>query len=331
MTEPLGRLKRVDLRDVWTSEAQHFTPWLANDANIQILAELLRLDLVVEATEQNVGPFRADILCKDTIDGSWVLIENQLERTDHNHLGQLLTYAAGLQAVTIVWISSTFTEEHRAALDWLNEITDESYRFFGLEVELWRIGDSLAAPKFNVVSKPNDWSRSVATAKRKTGGGDLSDTVALRLEYWSAFREYAEQAGCRIKLHKPDPRYISTSIGKIWCHLACVSATRGRYVRVELCITGSDRLKYFDLLFNERKGIENDAGFCLEWRRLELRKASLVCIVHENCDPMDDDDWGRQHAWLLEKLEAMHRVFAPLVNNISLEDWTEDLVEEPLT
>src|SRR6185312_8829511 len=108
------------------------------------------------------GPLRADILCKDVGTDAWVLIENQLERTNHGHLGQLLTYAAGLDAVTIVWIAERFTEEHRAALDWLNERTDEKITFFGLEVELWQIGNSPVAPKFNIVSKPNDWAKSIS-------------------------------------------------------------------------------------------------------------------------------------------------------------------------
>ena len=130
---------------------------LAQSENMAELARTLDMDLEVEAQERAVGPFRADILCKDISTNRWVLIENQLERTDHTHLGQLLTYASGLEAVTIVWIAARFTEEHRSTLDWLNKITDESFRFFGLEVELWRIGDSPAAPKFNVVSKPNDF------------------------------------------------------------------------------------------------------------------------------------------------------------------------------
>ena len=125
------------------------------------MANALGLELEIEAQEKEVGSFRADILCKDLDNESWVLIENQLERTDHTHLGQLLTYAAGLQAVTIIWIAARFSEEHRASLDWLNEITDESFRFFGLEVELWKIGSSPAAPKFNIVSKPNDWTLSL--------------------------------------------------------------------------------------------------------------------------------------------------------------------------
>lgn len=153
----LGRLTRVDLRNIWTSESSDFTPWLAREENLAVLGDALGIDLELEAQEKAVGPFRADILCKDIGTGAWVLVENQLERTDHSHLGQLLTYASGLEAVTIVWIAARFTEEHRSTLDWLNKITDESFRFFGLEVELWRIGDSPAAPKFNIVSKPNDW------------------------------------------------------------------------------------------------------------------------------------------------------------------------------
>jgi hypothetical protein len=116
----LGKLERVDLRDIWTSEASDFTPWLARERNLEILGDTLGIELELEAQEKAVGPFRADILCKDIATDSWVLIENQLERTDHTHLGQLLTYASGLEAVTIVWIAARFTEEHRSTLDWLN-------------------------------------------------------------------------------------------------------------------------------------------------------------------------------------------------------------------
>ncbi len=159
MPEPvtkLGRLEAVDPREIWKSEAGDFTPWLAQEENLSLLGDTIGIEMELEAKEKDVGPFRADVLCKDIATGHWVLIENQLEKTDHTHLGQLLTYAAGLQAVTIIWVAVKFTEEHRAALDWLNEITDESINFFGLEVELWRIGESPVAPKFNVVSQPNE-------------------------------------------------------------------------------------------------------------------------------------------------------------------------------
>ncbi|MBL8848734.1 MAG: hypothetical protein JNG89_03580, partial [Planctomycetaceae bacterium] len=138
----LAELQRVELREAWTNEATDFTPWLALETNIRLLSEAIGIDLEVEAQEKSVGPFSADILCKDRATSNWVLIENQLEKTDHTHLGQLMTYAAGLKAVTIVWIASRIRDEHRAALDWLNEITDGAFNFFGLEVELWRIADS---------------------------------------------------------------------------------------------------------------------------------------------------------------------------------------------
>jgi hypothetical protein len=147
----LGRLQRLPLREVWKSESGDFTPWLAQEENLRLLGETIGLDLELESRERDVGPFRADLLCKNTVDDSWVLIENQVERTDHTHLGQILTYAAGLEAVTVVWVAERFTEEHRAALDWLNENILEKFAFFGLEVELWRIGDSPTAPKFNVI------------------------------------------------------------------------------------------------------------------------------------------------------------------------------------
>ena len=152
----LARLEAVDPRTCWKNEAADFTPWLAEAENIKLLGDTIGLDLELEAQEKGVGPFRADLLCKSTVDDSFVLIENQLERTDHSHLGQLLTYAAGLQAVTIVWIAHKMTDEHRAALDWLNEVTNSQINFFGLEIELWKIERSPLAPRFNVVSKPND-------------------------------------------------------------------------------------------------------------------------------------------------------------------------------
>ena len=164
----LSRLVHVDLREAWQDEAAHFTPWLAEQENLELLGDALGIGLELEATEQGVGPFAADILCKEPMRDQWVLIENQLEQTDHTHLGQIITYAAGLNAVTVIWIARKFVEQHRAALDWLNEITAEGTDFFGVEVELWRIGESSAvAPKFNIISKPNAWSKQIAKTPRE--------------------------------------------------------------------------------------------------------------------------------------------------------------------
>ncbi len=193
--QPLGRLERVDdVRQYWKGEASDFTPWLARAENITVLGDAVGLDLEVEGAEQAVGPYRADILCKDTATGHYVLVENQLERTDHGHLGQLLTYAAGLDAVTIVWVASRFTSEHRAALDWLNRVTADEVNFFGLEIELWRIGNSPFAPKFNVVSQPNEWTGHVKAAAASVAGA-ASPRVAFHLAYWAQFKEFLQRPG----------------------------------------------------------------------------------------------------------------------------------------
>ena len=163
MIPKLGKVQRVNVRDAWPNEANHFTPWLASEDGMELLQETLGMELEVEATEKFVGPFKADILAKrtDTTEDHWVLIENQLERTDHRHLGQLLTYAAGLKAVTVVWIAENFAEEHKAALNWLNDVTRDELEFFGLEIEVWQIGNSEPAPMFNILAEPNEWSREV--------------------------------------------------------------------------------------------------------------------------------------------------------------------------
>lgn len=219
-TENLGRLEKVELRQIWLSESSGFTPWLARPENLQLLGEAISIDLELEAQEKEVGPFRADLLCKDTATDNWVLIENQLERTDHLHLGQLLTYAAGLDAVTIVWIAERFTEEHRATLDWLNERTDERINFFGLEVELWRIGDSPVAPKFNLASKPNEWSRSVQRAAE----AEISEHKLVQLQFWTAFRDYLEERKSFIRCQKPSPQHwMSHSIGRTGFNLNSVA------------------------------------------------------------------------------------------------------------
>ena len=232
----LGRLRPVELRDIWSSEASDFTPWLAREENLSILGEVLGVELELEAQEQAVGPFRADILCREIGSGAWVLVENQLERSDHLHLGQLLTYASGLEAVTIVWIAARFTEEHRSTLDWLNRITDESFRFFGLEVELWRIGESPAAPKFNVVSKPNNWSRSVAQAARAIDDSNLSPTALMQRAYWDGLHTVLRKvAGPVSGNRKAQPHaWMDYSIGRSRFALGAVMVRAKQRIRSEL-------------------------------------------------------------------------------------------------
>lgn len=314
--KPLGRLERVDVRDQWTNEQTEFTPWLAEPENLDILGKTLGLDLEIESVEMNVGDFRADIVCKDVGTGSLVLIENQLEQTNHKHLGQLLTYAAGLQAVTIIWLAAPFRNEHRAALDWLNSITHEDFRFFGLEVELWRIGDSVAAPKFNIVSRPNDWSRLVA----QTAGtsAELTATKLMQEEYWSALRQMLKsEGGPVVGNSKPKPRsWMAFRIGRTGFHLAAVMHSRENWVRAELYIKGSKAKERFSLLEKKKEEIEQGLDNPLEWEELPDSRACRIAHYLRDVDPLNETDWPRQHKWLADQLNKMHNVFALRVKDL---------------
>jgi len=314
----LGRLEQIaDLRDTWASEAGAFTPWLAREDNLTLLGDAIGIDLELAATEKEVGPFRADIFCKDTATSDWVLVENQLARTDHTHLGQLLTYASGLKAVTIVWIADSFTEEHRSALDWLNEITNDRFNFFGLEIELWRIGDSPIAPKFNVVCEPNDWSRTVAV-----GPNELSKTRLLQLAYWSQLREALTERGSVVKPQKPHPQaWTGFAIGRAGFGLWAGMNTQKNFVRIGMSCYGHNGTAHFQILQEDKEAIEQELGEALNWEPLPGRKESRVTLALSSVDPMNRDEWPGQQGWMVEKLEKFHGVFSPRIKKLNATDY----------
>lgn len=317
MLTTLGRLESVELRTVWMSEGEHFTPWLAEEPNLKFLGETIGIDLEFEAREKYVGPFRADILCKDASDGSWVLIENQLESTDHKHLGQLMTYAAGLEAVTVVWIAASFTEEHRAALDWLNQITGDRFRFFGLEVELLRIGPSVPAPNFKLVSKPNDWSSSVSSAAKAISEGAITETQQLQLEFWTQFTDLLAREYPGISRRKPAPQHWTNfSIGRSDFRISAVCAARDGWIGLSLNCLGPKAKTYFRQLHMSRADIEREIGEPLDWRELPDKVESRIYLTKQ-LDPKNRADWPQQLSWLAEKLSLFLQVFRPRVQNLS--------------
>ena len=320
----LGKLQQVELRNIWTSEADDFTPWLAQKENLILLGDAIGVELEFEAQEKNVGPFRADILCKDTATDNWVLIENQLEKTNHVHLGQLMTYASGLKAVTIVWIAKRFTEEHRAALDWLNEITDDRFNFFGLEVELWQIGGSEVAPKFNVVSKPNDWSKGVTAGATQVKNTALTDSKILQRNFWTAFRDYVKEQGSNIKTTKPLPQHwMNIAIWRSGIKLAAIASFwdsvaesfSSHELRVELVLFDNNSKTYFDQLDSVKEEIEKEIGGQLTWYNPPEKR---MCRIHirKSTNLEDKDNWPEQHEWLLSKLQLFYKVFATRVKQL---------------
>ncbi len=319
--ENLGKLVRVDLREVWRNEAGNFTPWLATQESLDDLGETLGMQIEFQAREEAVGPYSADILCRDIDDDSYVVIENQLEETDHDHLGKLLTYAAHFKASTVVWVARTFTEQHRAAVDWLNETSIEGTQFFALEIEVWRIGESAFAPKFNMVAKPNNW-----TKRGRSAVVSLTETQRLQLEFWKGFHDHVSRHGQQIKLTaSPKARHSMAAggLGVPGFLLSAVASTysetrgwNGQELRAELHITrGELSGRYLDLLQSQKYEIEREMGTELQWYNPNDSKA---CRIYSRKDVTlyDPEARDEQYTWLLDRLESFHRVFTKRIQDL---------------
>lgn len=227
----LSRLKKINLREAWKHEATDFTNWLAEDENLQLLSEEIGIDISLIQTEASVGKFSVDILAEEDNTGRKIVIENQLEATNHDHLGKVITYASGFDAEIVIWIVKDVRDEHKRAVDWLNEHTDEKINIFAIRMELWQIGDSPYAPKFHVVSKPNDWAKAI---KQTTSRSDLSDRRLMQLEFWTKFKEYASKHGSMLRLRKAYPQHwFDISIGSSKSYLSLVVDADNEQIRCE--------------------------------------------------------------------------------------------------
>lgn len=312
----LSKISKVNLRECWQNEASDFTPWLATEENIALLADALGMnELEVRAQEEHVGPFRADILCVDPGTERYVLIENQLEKTDHNHLGQILTYAAGLDAVTIIWIAEHFTEEHRAAIDWLNRITDKEFNFFGVEIELIKIGDSPAAPMFNVIAKPNGWSKDVRRSQSSNEG--KSEGEVFKYDFWSAFVEYMNNNPS--KLFKTQSashdHWMNIAIGKSWVHICLLVNTREQKATIQLYIWDDAEKKYFDSLLPYKAEAADKISLDLTWRRLDGKKASTIDL-YKKVNLKNPAAWDEIFSWYREYTEKFITFFKPIIKKL---------------
>jgi len=314
----LGKLETVELREIWKHEAQDFTPWLSKTENLKILSETLNMTLELKSIEESVGNFNADILCKNLRDGSLVLIENQLESTNHTHLGQVITYASGLQTVNIVWIARSFVDEHRGALDWLNEISGSEFRFFGLEIELVKIGNSNPAPKFNIVSQPNDWSKSMIGTAKRARDGDLTPAKKLQKDFWIALKDFASEKKSKLRFQAPRAQsWITLKLGISNTHLLASVNTQNSSIAVGFESDGNTGKAYFDRFEQAKIAIEKELGFAPEWRRLDEKAASKI-IVTKEADIWDRDSWPEMHEWLIEKLESFDNVFRKRVKKANI-------------
>ncbi|WP_199907444.1 DUF4268 domain-containing protein [Nocardioides terrigena] len=308
-TPSLGRLAVVPARDVWPHEALDFTPWLLD--NVDVLSDLLGMDLVLEVAEHPVGGFSLDLKGYDEATGETVIVENQLEVSDHTHLGQIITYAAGTDPTTIVWVTTGFRPEHRAAIDWLNQRTDENTRVFGVVIHVVRIGTSEPAPNFELVAQPNDWEKQVKKAN-SAPSANANAKAALYFDFW-------DQVLTRVRAEHPhwtrgkttSASYCDTTFG-----LPGVTGSMGwsrEGLTAQIYFQAADpalATARFNALSALREEFEAALGATPIWDPMEGRKASRVYLLSGFTDLADRSQWPAMTEWLIENQVRLRTAFA---------------------
>ena len=301
----LGKLQEVDIRTVWPHEQYDFSKWLAEEENIRELGDTLNLSLTDVETEKFVGNYRCDILCKDELTGKMVLIENQLEPTNHDHLGKIITYASGLDAAVVVWIVSSARDEHASAIEWLNKHTDDEISFFLLEVHAYKIGDSDPAPQFNIIEQPNDFVKTVKTVAKNN---ELNESQKQRLEFWTQFNDVVESKGKPFNKRKATTdHWYNVAIGSSEANISIDLVNKEHKIRVSLWI--NDNKDLYDSLLLRKDEIEQLLGFDLEWNRLDSKKASYICTYIKGLDFKKQDNYPRLMEQIIDLVLEMRKVF----------------------
>lgn len=312
---PLGRFDQKPLRDAWPNEASNFTPWLAEPENLKLLGQALELgELQNEQIEIRVGDFRIDILASDS-EGNPVIVENQLERTDHTHLGQLLTYLASHEGkATLVWIAEDFRDEHRAVIDWLNRNTSEDFAFFAVVIELWSISGSPPAPRFRVVAGPNDWTKNIRAATREVADPELAERHRIRIAYWRSFGEYLRARksafGIRRPVKNPEYRFRPERPGfRIFVGISI----RHQAATVGLAITRDPDRSRFRTLLAQQPAIQSEFGESLIWDENLGTKRSFISVSRPSFNPAETTQYPDAHVWMLDRMERFRSVFGPRI------------------
>lgn len=301
----LGKLEEVDIRKVWPHEQYDFSKWLATEENIKELGDTLNLSLTDVETEKFVGNYRCDILCKDEITGKMVLIENQLEPTNHDHLGKIITYASGLDAAVVVWIVASARDEHASAIEWLNKHTDDEISFFLMEVHAYKIGDSDPAPQFKIIEQPNDFVKIVKAVSKNS---DMNESQKNRLEFWTQFNEVVDSQGKPFNKRKATTdHWYNVAIGSSDASISIDLVNKEHRIRVSLWI--NDNKDIFDALFQRKDEIETALGFGLEWNRLDNKKASYICTYIKGLDFKKQDNYPMLMEQIVDLVLKMRNVF----------------------
>ena len=307
MEPKLGSLEPVWARDMWPNEASDFTPWLA--ANLSEIGSAIGMELELSATEVRVGPYSADVLATDVATGKYVVIENQLEKTNHDHLGKSITYAAVLGATSIVWIATEFSDEHRKALDWLNDNSSEDVSFFGLRLELWKIGNSEPALRFDIVSQPADYIPYES----------LSSVQKLRLDFWTQFKDQlASKYDIKTSRKVSSRYYFNVSLKRSGFGLSNVISTAEKRIGVRVYVDPKVAKHAYPQLVDMRDEIDNDlSGLSVEWDPKPNNRSRLISCMRD-ADVTNRDKWNEYLEWMAETTVRFRDAFRDRVREIDL-------------
>lgn len=304
-TIKLVRLEEVDVRKLWSHEQYDFSNWLAKDENIDLLNEVLGLTLVDIEKEVFVGSYRCDLVASDETTGQKVIIENQLEASNYDHLGKIVTYVSGLDANVIVWIVKEAHEEHRSAVEWLNNNTNKNVKFFLIEIHEYKIGDSLYAPKFKAVEKPNDF---IKNAKMQIGSGGLNKSQSERLVFWTRFNEVFVERGKPFNVRKATTdHWYDVAIGISAVHVGITLVNKEGCVGIELYI--NDDKDLFDSLNGDKSQIESELGLQLDWQVLDDKKASKIMYRIPGLNFDDHSNYDALMNDIIDKVVMFVKVF----------------------
>ena len=314
MPAQLGKLSVVDPRTVWKHEAHDFTPWLAE--NISMLGAVLDLDLELVTQEGAVGDFSVDIVAKDLGRDRKVIIENQLEATDHSHMGQLITYAAGIDASVVIWVSRQFREEHRQALDWLNR-SGAGTEYFGVVLELLQVDSSKPAVNFRLVASPNNWSRAAKSATGEVSG----KSVAYRKFFQKLIDELREKHKFTAARVGPAQNWYSYSTGTCGFTYSSSFTAKGQ-LRAEVYIdfgVGHEDTneKALEALRASSADIETAFGEKLSWEPLDTRRACRVACYRQGSIEDSDESLETYLQWMVDRLLKFKKVFGPRLPGVA--------------
>jgi len=303
MKQNLSKLNKVELREVWGHEAIDFTNWLARQENLEALGEEIGIDIKLIKTEADVGRFNVDILAEEGSGGRKIIIENQLEDTDHDHLGKIITYASGYDAEIIIWIVHDYKEEHQKAVDWLNDHTDENISFFLVKIELLQIDGSNPASRFDIIVSPNEWAKAI---KNDVASGQLTDTKIQQLEFWKKFKNYVANRDTRMRLQTPRPQHwYNVSMGSSDAHVGLTVNTRENLIGCEFWISRNKEL--FTFLSDHKEEIEKEIGEKADW--VDSPISSSIKIKKEVSSVFNQNELDQFFGWLYEKTVIFQKVF----------------------